>query len=884
VDIALFIAAAIAGYAAIIAYGLRRPGLSARRVICAVFVGGGLVATYFLWRRIVFARPLWLLGLLVIVPLYVLYRRSSISISRIRRRCALFTHFIVLALLVAALAGIKATTRSESLCVVFVLDVSRSVDQSDIDAAKAAIEKMVENMTEKDSAALIVFGGEASMEIGYSPKEKFKVGGITSVISRDFSDLSEAIRLAIASFRQDAQKRIVLISDGNQNSGSAVRAAVQAKSAGADLQCVWLKGAEKEDVLLKRLIVPEIAGKGDRFDIRFTVESTYDTKADITILVDDREIEAAGLKNQEIKKGENFFRRQMALPDEGLHTVKVRVADGIKAADNETDDIINNNQSAAFVRVPGRSSRVLYIEGARPPEQSEEDAVPGKWEPEKFLREALGKSKLDVDVRTPAGIPGDLAEYEQYDAVIISDTAAQSFEARNVMEKLRSYVRDMGGGLVMVGGENSFALGNYTGTPIEEALPVNCDVREQYHLASIAIAIVVDRSGSMAMGAGGGKNKLQLAGEGIVATLKNLKDRDRLGVLFVDTATLWKPEIRGLKMSRNEIIRNVRGAVPGGGGILVRTGLVEAYLALRKVNANVKHIILFADASDAEEQENSESLARQGLGSMPRITLSVIGLGTQQDSDAAFLGRLAKAGKGRFHLVNDARKLPSLFVKDALIATRSYIVEKDFRPRVTGVDPALKGIIDESLEIPVLRGYVGVTKKDTATVSLKSPLQNKSPILARWQYGLGKSAAFTSDCKNRWAVHWIDEESGFYHKFWGQLVRSIMRSPFPTLYSSQMIFDRQTGRIEVEALDEGRYVNYLDLKARVVLPDGKAIDVDLPQQGPGLYRGEFDAEQVGAYFTVIIDEKSGRPIGKIQRGIPYSPEYMTSGGNPHLLQ
>ncbi len=726
-ELILFIAAALAGFASIAAASASRPALGVRRALAALFAAGGLVALYLLWRRIDFMRPMWLLAMLVLAPMYVLHRRSRIRISPLRKRCALFTHAVILALLVAALAGVKSTTRSERLCVVFVLDISRSVDQADIDAAKAAIARTAEEMTAKDSAALVVFGGEASMEIGYSSREDFKIGGITSsVISRDFTDPAEAMRLAIASFPQDAQKRIVLISDGNQNSGAGLRAAVQARSAGVDLRCVWLKGVEKDDLIVKRLIVPEVVMKGEVFDIRFAVESTYDTRADIRVLVDDRQVKGGLLKDREIKKGENFFIRRISLPDARLHTIRVQVTDRLKAERSETDAVINNNRYETFVKVLGKSSRVLYIEGGNPKRRERPEGGGGAPEgdieqrPERFLRDALVKSKIDVDVCGPEGIPQEMAEYERYDAVIISDTAARCFEANNVMEKIRAYVRDMGGGLIMIGGENSFALGNYTDTPIEEALPVNCDVREQHYLASMAIAIVIDRSGSMSACAGG-KTKLQLAAEGAVATVRNLKGRDKLGVLWVDTTTMWRPRVREIGTSRQQIIRDVRGAAPGGGGILVYTGLVEAYLALKGTNANVKHIILFADAADAEELHGTIKLARQGRQLTPPITLSVIGLGSAQSKDAGFLKQLAGEGKGRFHLVRNANELPSIFVKDALIATKSYMVEKDFQPRVINLDPALRGLLRRGGALPLLRGYVCVTGKKSASVSIVSP-------------------------------------------------------------------------------------------------------------------------------------------------------------------
>jgi uncharacterized membrane protein len=833
--------------------------------------------------------------MLVVAPIYILYRRARVSIAPLRKRCALYTHIIVLAILVAALAGVKSMARSERLSVIFLLDISKSVDQGNIDAAKAVIAKMSEKMALNDSAALLVFGGQASMELGYSSKEDFKIGGVTtSVISRDFTDISEAVRLAIASFPQDAQKRIVLFSDGNQNSGSALRAAMQAKSAGVDLQTVVLKNTNREDLILKRLITPEIVAKDNVFDIRFTVESTYDTRADIEILVDGRVAKGGLIEDQEIKKGENFLTKRLALKEPGLHNVRVRVTDRVKAAASKTDDIINNNEYSSLVRVLGESSKVLYIEGGTPPTAAAAAAPEGggsppappspqKWEPEKYLRDALVKSGLDVDVRTPEGIPQEMSEYEQYDAVIISDTAARCFEANNVMEKIRSYVKDMGGGLIMVGGENSFALGNYTNTPIEEALPVNCDMREQYDRGSIAIAIVIDRSGSTAASAGGGKTKLDLAAEGAIATLKNLKDRDHLGVLFVDTATLWLPPIKPISGGRQEIIGNLRGAKSGGGGILIRTGLQEAYLALSRTNANIKHIILFADASDCEEQEGADIIAKEGREKW-KITLTTIGMGDAQSVHAPFLKHLADVGKGRFHLVTDVNNLPSLFVKDALIATKSYLVEKEFQPKVVNeMDPALKGILEASLSVPTLKGYVGVTKKDAASLTLTPP-DTKDPILARWQYGLGKSAAFTSDCKNRWSPGWIEDPTGFYQKFWGQLVKSTMRSPFPTYYSNRMVFDRQAGAIVVEALEDGQPVNYLDLKAKVVLPDGSDVDVPLAQHGPGMYRGEFNGEQIGAYFAVIVNDKTGQPIGKIQHTIPYSPEYMTTREDAHLMQ
>jgi uncharacterized membrane protein len=511
-----------------------------------------------------------------------------------------------------------------------------------------------------------------------------------------------------------------------------------------------------------------------------------------------------------------------------------------------------------------------------------------------YLAQALQEAGIEVEVRSSGGVPTSRDELNRFDALILSDEPAMTSVARQ--ERVRDYVRLAGGGLVMLGGPDSYGLGGYLGSPIEEALPLSMDVRKKRQVASVAIAIVIDSSGSMAMRVEG-QTKLALAIEGAIATLDLLREGDDLGVFLVDTRALSLTRSGGSDLVRiidehhkTEVRSMLRRADHGGGGIYTFEGLRVAYEALAQRPAVVKHVILFADGSDAEQQQGCELLARQRR-QQEKMTLSVISLG--DGSDTPFLKRLAEAGGGQFYLAKSATVLPRIFTKDTMLVARNALVEGRVLPRLSSSAMMLEGI--DWAEVRPLLGYNLATPKERAELLLVADRvvdwgdgqseRTLDPILARWRYGLGKAICFTSDAKNRWASEWIGWQG--FKPFWVQTIRWVMRREQHGNFGKQLEIRGTEGKVVVDARDDqDRLYHGLELEAVIQPPEGAPETIPLREVGPGLYEGRFAAREDGTYFATIQQESAEGPqmVGIVGGVRTYADEYRRLEPDPFMLQ
>ena len=262
-----------------------------------------------------------------------------------------------------------------------------------------------------------------------------------------------------------------------------------------------------------------------------------------------------------------------------------------------------------------------------------------------------------------------------------------------------------------------------------------------------------------------------------------------------------------------------------------------------------------------------------------KITLSTVAIGG--DSDIELMKKLAIIGNGRHYYTDDPSNIPRIFTRETIMAQKSYIVEKPSTPQITSYSPAISGIRN----FPDLKGYVLTEMKGRAEMVLKSGLKEEeyknNPLLALWNYGLGKSVAFTSDAKNRWSIDWINWEN--FSKFWYQVTKTIIRKRFSRELKSNIIVKNGLAKITVDAIDsEGRYINSLNLNGHIVTPDLKSIQVALHQTASGRYEASFEALDTGTYFINISSkEEHSLTTGLV---IPYSPEYKTNRTNMFLLK
>jgi uncharacterized protein YegL len=406
------------------------------------------------------------------------------------------------------------------------------------------------------------------------------------------------------------------------------------------------------------------------------------------------------------------------------------------------------------------------------------------------------------------------SRFATYDAVILSDVSAKSLDTR-AMLALETYVRDEDGGLIFAAGETSYGEEGYTDTVVERILPVQFRVEEKWK--DLSLIVVLDKSYSMY-----GK-KIALAKEATKAALDLLEETHRFGVVTFD----WNPYVTiPLQLATNkEWIKDGISRIQASAQTNIYPALERAFEQLLESPSKVKHVILLSDGKTYPD-DYEELLTRM---TEKEITVSSVAVG--EEADRELLANIAEWGNGRSYFIEDAEKVQQIFIEETQIALEATLVEESFSPLVKREIEAFKGI--DFATAPPLKGYVSTLPRDAAEVILEA--QDEDPLLARWHYGIGRSVAFMSDVKNRWAVDWLNWEG--YGKFWSQLVRETARRH----HGAEVDFkvDRRGNAAEVvlSVVDEsGRYPRDLEPALRITGPSADVQTVPLRQTAPGRYR------------------------------------------------
>jgi len=798
-----------------------------------------------------FERPEFLSLLLLAAPLIGIAFWSKRRLSWFRRLLALGLRLVLLVVLVFAIAGFTWMQSIDALGVVFVVDRSASVGGSGQAEAAQFIEAALENQGGNDRAGIVVFGAGGMVEI--EPREALQFHGIEASPSPHQTDIAAGLRLGTALLPSDRARRIVVLTDGEQTRGDASAQALLTAGDDLEIQVVSIGGDSGPDVLLEDLITPARVDEGAAFDLRVVLNAEQPAKGSLRLY---RNSEYLGEMPVELPGGGRAkvlsFRQQADTA--GLYRYRAT----FEAADSSMDSLPQNNQVMSTVQVTGRP-RVLVSEG------NPADA--------RHLVAVLEAEGLQVDVVAPEDVPPGLSELRPYAAIFLSDTPAYMLSNRQ-QRAIQSYVRDLGRGLVMIGGEQSFGVGGYYDSPVEAALPVGMDIEDKTRFPKLGMVHAIDKSCSMGGGAG---SKLFLAKEAALQTVELLAERDLLGVIGFDGAATFIVPLEELH-DKQRVIDDISSMRPGG-GTDIYPALERSIDALDRSDAALKHIILLSDgmtSSGAYQQLLTDARDNK------KITLTSIGIGS--DADRTTMEQFARWGGGNYYLVTDPSAIPAIFTRETLLASRSFLIEEDFRVAkgatselTAGVDPAA---------IPVLHGYVATSAKDRATVAMVIPGEKKNePLLAHWRYGLGRSVAWTSDAKSRWASEWVGTES--YTALWGQIARYVVAVGGDE--AIQLETEIREGQLEitVDAFDpSGEFKNFLEGEARVVAPDLSVRPLTLRQVAPGRYRATLPVDQDGSWLVGVALTEGGESIGQaVEEAVqPYSPEYRSRGAGPGLIE
>jgi len=800
-------------------------------------------------------RELWpvfvILALLILLVEGALYWRRQ-SAGRLRApaglgdRWALAVRAALVVVLGLALLRPTLPRWVDRMNVVFLLDLSDSISVASRERAYRFVADAGKAMKNGDRNSVIAFGEQAVVDqpLASRPgieRPKAQVDGRGT-------NIFQALQLSLAMLPPGQANRIVMLTDGRQNSGNALAGAQAAKDAGADIYYVPAPLTFTQEVVAEAMVLPHEVKFGEPFQAKVVVWSHRDTEGRLSLF---RNGEFLGSQVVRLTAGKNVFSYRQSLDASGIHVYQA-------AMEVDGDTIEENNRAVGAVVVRGRP-QVLLADKERSHAQS--------------LAGALRSQNIDVTVVEPPQIPTDLAGLQKYDGVVLSNVSSLKL-TRQQMGYIRDYVRDYGGGLVMIGGEESFGLGGYYRTPVEEALPVTMEVKQKVEIPSLAVVLSIDRSGSMAMSTDEKVTKLDLAKEASHLVVDLLDERNEVGVMSWDTEFIWDASVRPAK--DKAAIHHAIATIKAGGGTDGYPALKEAYQVLFERPALLKHVIFLSDGQMT--RGDFQGLLRRMA--KDKITVSTVAIG--KDADVQLMVDVAKWGKGRFYYTEDSQTIPRIFTLETQLASKASLVEQPFKPQLTSPGHEAIQEIDWK-NVPPLGGYVASTLKSTADLVLMS--HQEDPVLATWRYGLGRSVAFTSDAKAKWGVLWLRWRD--FNRFWSQLIRWTLRSGSRS--DTVAIVERREnmGEIVVDAVDpKGEFINFLDSQVGVVAPNRERTVIDLEQVGPGRYRGRFPAGQEGVYLVGMSQRRNERVVGSQLAGlvVPYAQELRDLGVDEPLLR
>jgi uncharacterized membrane protein len=780
-------------------------------------------------------------GFLILLPIawaWILWLgfRSDVQLGAWRRWFALAVRLAVTLFVVLAIAGLRWMKPLEGVNVFFLLDRSDSVPSAQQEAARQLVNRFAASKKPEDKVGLLVFGGDAALETTASDQIDLKETKVLAVVPTDRTDLAAAIRLGTAAFPETGQKRLVVLSDGNENLGDAMTALLQARPLEVTLDALPLGVHRGGDVAVQKLGLPGRVKKGQTFEAKIFVEADRDQPATIRLY---RGEQPLGEQKINLTAGKNLFTFPQTLPEAGFYSYSVHL-------DAAGDRLPQNNKASGFVNVRG-DPRVLLLSAE--PDQ------------DRSLVEALRASKLEVKVAGISTIPTTLAEMQSYDSIFLSNLAAGDLGGE-YMRLLESAVRDFGVGLVSLGGDQAYAAGGYRNTPLESILPVNMELDSKKVLPKGAVALIMH---GMEFGNGN-----QVARDCALGVLDALGPQDEMGVVLWNGTEHWLVNLSpvGDKKNHGQLIANMnQGDLPNFQGVMTM-----AHQALKNSGANLKHMIIF---SDGDPGAPTPQLMNDIV--MGRQTVSTVLISGHAGPDTMI--SIANQGNGRFYNIQNPAQLPQIFIKETAVILKSAIFEEPFTPRVVAGSELTRGIG----AYPVLQGYVCTTPKSRAEMPLVT--DKGDPLLAHWQIGLGRAVAWTSDAKARWSRNWLNWDQ--YRQFWSQIAQWSLRRLENADFTTEIAIEKGEGLISVEALDDkGDYRNFLNLQTVVVNPKGERVTVRLEQTGPGRYEAKFPTREVGSYLLNLLEMRDGKLAGAqaVGASVNYSPEFIAPDPNLPLLR
>jgi uncharacterized membrane protein len=740
-----------------------------------------------------------------------------------RARVSLGIRVVIVLLLTGALAGVQVQSTPSAQSLMVAADLSASV-QSALDTEASVVRRILQLRRGNDRAGVISFARDPQVEVNVSGDPQF--GEFQGQPNPNYTDLAAALQLAGSILPDTTRKHVVVISDGRTNLGDAVGEARLLRAEGVRVDTVALPVSIGPEAYVDRVAAPQTIAQGAQADVQAVIVSNTETPVTVRWLLDRTLINTVQMT---LPVGETTVSQTVKPTEPGFHSVRVVI-------DPTLDTYAENNLGEALIQVVG-PPRVLLVENA-----------PGDAA---SLEAALHSTGIGTTSITPDHLPRSAADLAAYQAVVLVNIPASSL-GNDAMALLQASVRDLGTGLVVVGGADSYGPGGYAGTPIETALPVQIQLPQDFQKPPVAVMLVLESTES-----GTGDQILRGAAEALV---DQLTSRDMVGVT---NGAMGNVVVPLAPLTDKVAVKREIDDMNLGDPFTYTNDLQAAEQALTKTKAAVKHIILFGDG-DAPGDYQSLITEMHGKG----LTVSTVAIAANA-SDAAAMQDIAGWGHGRFYQSNSLQDVPQIFLKETQEALKPWIVEGQIAPQLSSLADVLPGVPLDSF--PVLTGYVATTPRAAADVVLRSPTGD--PLLATWQYGLGRVLAWTSDAQGRWTAGLLQWLSA--NRFFGDIVRYSLPQPGDPA-------------LQVETQVQGDHTHFLvtappvsgaSVAVSAVTPDLSDAGITLSPTGPGRFEGDLPTDQVGSYLLHITESAGGVVRHTTTTGlvVPYSPEYRNLG-------
>jgi Ca-activated chloride channel homolog len=796
-------------------------------------------------------RMLWLL---VLLPWIVgISTRSRSDLSAIQLSLGAFARSFTALAVIFSLGRPALIQREGRVCNVVLVDRSQSLTDEVSSHFRETI-NVIERHRGDRCLRVVGFAERPGLEWideGAGPQ-----ASTTPRVSADAhglaTDLASALSFSYGLFPQGTLRHVLFMTDGAETRGDLLSEASRAARFGVRVSVMPARSPPPPEVAVVQLRLPANVRVNQPFDVRATLFSSRSGAASLTLMQGESVNGLDGVRSVRLEPGFNEvqFRSVVRVPG--------NVTYALRAVARGPDRFSQNNNVAASIEVPGPPS-VLYVEGDPAHAQ--------------YFRAALAGGDFDVETRSAREAPQTLRELERFDFVVLSDVAAESITAGG-RDALVRYVRDLGGGFMMAGGPRGFGLGGWQGTDVERILPVRLESERRQDQPSVALSLVIDRSGSMQ------GTPLALAQSAALAAARALGPDDLIEVIAFDSDP---DRVVRMQSARNRVrIENELRRMRPGGGTAIFPALDAAFQDLAVTRALSRHVILL---TDGEGQPDEAGRIRDVVDTMfgEGVTVTSVGLGTSVNR--SLLDDIARRGHGRAYYTSDASSLPQIFVRETSLVARSAAVEEPVQPRIVTQASFVRELTGA---LPYLYGYVSTrARPEPAQVILESDAASPEPLLARWRVGLGWSLAWTSDLKNRWAVEWVRWPR--WAPFWTQLVREHMRQRRRNELDLRAEMVGGVAHVVVDAVSEGdRFDNGLvsELSVRSATRGGHDTTVAMHQVAPGRYEVDVPLNQFGAFSLHATHRREGRIVAESRGQVtnPYPREFAVNPGGLALLE